>query len=830
MNISYDWLKQFIEIGQTPRELAATLTSLGLECDTVEEVEAVRGGLRGVVIGKVLTCEAHPDSDHLHVTTVDLGGSEPVQIVCGAPNVSAGQTVAVATIGCVLYDKDGKEFKIKKSRMRGVDSFGMICAANELGLGSDHSGIMVLTPTKPGTPAAEYFHLVSDYCLTTELTPNRVDAASHLGTARDLSAWKACRNYQGEQQGDTTVTLPSVETYAEQRTDAAMRVRVIDNQGCPRYCGLTVRGVKVTESPDWLKRLLISAGQRPINNVVDITNFILLGIGQPLHCFDLAHVHGDEIQVRTCREGTLFTTLDGVEHKLSESDVMICDDEKPLCIAGVFGGLNSGVTTDTTDIFIESAFFNPTRIRRTARRHGLSTDASFRYERGTDPNILPYAARLAAVMIQQSGGGEICGPLRDTRPEGFEPFEVELSLNYCADLIGKRLERGLIECILRALEIEITEVEEKGDDTVMHLLVPRYRVDVNRQCDVVEEILRVYGYNNIETPERTWSSQGRLTDVDESRRMQARLSDWLSAAGFNEILNNSLTSVSYYDGNERWPLAKCVQLLNPLSRDLGVMRQSLLYGGLESIQRNVNRRAGDLCLYEFGNVYSNDSGKEITAERPLSPFSEEQHLDLWMTGLLTPAGWQRSSIESSIFDLKAIVQALLQKLGIKAQAVVWNQSSDSIFAAKLTMTNRGGKELGELGVLRKAVTAGFDIETPVYYATLRWQQLMKMGSGKVDFAPLEKTQPVRRDLALLLPVGVSFAEVEQTVRRAEKRLLRSVSLFDVYEGKGIEEGFRSYAIALIMQDNEKTLTDKQIESSVSKITAALERELGAVQR
>ncbi len=830
MNISYDWLGRFIEIGQEPRQLAATLTSLGLECDTVEEVEAVPGGLRGVVIGKVLTCVPHPDSDHLHITTVDLGGPEPVQIVCGAPNVAAGQTVPVATIGCVLRDKEGHEFKIKKSKMRGVESFGMICAADELGLGTDHAGIMVLEETKPGTPAADYFNLASDWCLETELTPNRVDAASHLGTARDLSAWKACRNFQGEQAGDPAVTLPSVEGYAEQRREGGIKVKVLDEQGCPRYAGVTIRGVRVAESPEWLRRLLTAAGQRPINNVVDVTNFVLLGLGQPLHCFDLAHVHGDEIQVRTCADGTPFTTLDGVEHRLSDRDVMICDDEKPLCIAGVFGGLDSGVTESTTDIFIESAYFNPTRVRRTARRHGLSTDASFRYERGTDPNILPYAARLAAVMIQQLGGGEICGPLRDTRPEGFAPFPVALGLNYCESLIGKRLDPELIACILRALEIEITATDVTDSDTVLHLLVPRYRVDVTRPCDVVEEILRVYGYNNVETPERTWSTQGCLTEVDESRRMQARLSDWLSARGFNEILNNSLTSVAYYDGNERWPLAECVSLLNPLSRDLGVMRQTLLYGGLESMQRNVNRRAADLRFYEFGNVYHNDASKEITAERPLCPFSEEMHLDLWMTGLLTPAGWQRPAVEATVFDLKADVEALLQKMGIPAGAVVWTQGADTIFAARLTLSNRGGKVLGELGVLRKGVTAPFDIEAPVCYATLRWQPLMRLGSGKVDFAPLPKTQPVRRDLALLLPAAVTFAQVETAVRKAERRLLRSVTLFDVYEGKGIPEGFRSYAIALTLQDNEKTLTDKQIESAVTKITAVLTKELGAQQR
>lgn len=833
MDISYDWLQRFIEITEAPKALAATLTSLGLECDTVEEVEAIAGGLRGVVIGKVLTCESHPDSDHLHVTTVDVGAETPLQIVCGAPNVAAGQTVAVATIGCVLYDKEGHEFKIKKSKMRGVESYGMICAADELGLGSDHSGIMELDGTRaesrPGTPAAEYFALKSDFRLVTELTPNRVDAASHLGTARDIRARKVCLNAQGQNGGNPAITLPSVAAYDEQRPDAAIDVKVEDTAGCERYVGVTMRGVKVGPSPEWLQRLLTAAGQRPINNVVDVTNFVLLGIGQPLHCFDLAHVHGNQIQVRTCPEGTPFVTLDGVERKLSDKDLMICDDERPLCIAGVFGGLDSGVTESTTDIFIESAYFNATRVRRTARRHGLSTDASFRYERGTDPNILPYAAKLAAVMIRELGGGEICGPLRDTRPEGFAPFGVELSLDYCRRLIGKDIGTQLIENILEGLEIEITSRSHTPEgDTLLRLLVPRYRVDVTRACDVVEEILRVYGYNNVETPTRTWITQSQLTAVDESRKMQSRISEWLSARGYNEILNNSLTSVSYYDGNARWNLEECVSLLNPLSRDLGVMRRTLLYGGLESLQRNVNRKATDLRLYEFGNVYRRQpSPQDATPDKPLRYYHEEKHLDLWLTGLLTEGGWQRAAVESSIYDLKADVAAMLALLGIPEGAIVWSQDADSIYAARLQAATRQGKLLVELGVLRKSVAARFDIEKPVYYASLRWDALMKLGSGKVDFAPLPKTQPVHRDLALLVPTDITFAQMEQTVRKAERKLLRSVTLFDVYEGKGVPEGYRSMAIALTLQDNDKTLTDKQIENSVGRILAALDKELGA---
>lgn len=827
MNISYKWLKRFIDPGLAPRELAAVLTSLGLECDTVEEVESIRGGLRGIVTGKVLTCEDHPDSDHLHVTTVDLGNGAPVQIVCGAPNVAAGQKVVVATVGTTLYDGD-KEFQIKKSKIRGKESFGMICAEDEIGVGKDHAGIMVLPEdVKPGTPAAEYFNVESDYMLEVELTPNRVDAASHLGTARDLKARIACDDAMGiGEPRNPEVTVPSTEGFAPDRQDGAVKIRVEDEQGCPRYSGVTIRGVKVKESPEWLKNLLTATGQRPINNIVDITNFILLGIGQPLHCFDLNKVKGEEIVVRTCPKGTEFTTLDGVEHKLDESDLMICDAEKPMCIAGVFGGLDSGVTEETTSVFIESAYFNPTRVRKTARRHGLSTDASFRYERGTDPNITVYAAKLAALLIKELAGGEICGDVEDIYPKPIEKAEMDFSLDYCARLIGKRIPRDIIITILKALEID---VEEKSED-LLHLKVPTYRVDVYRPCDVVEEILRVYGYNNVEFTDNMHVSLSQRGDTDMSYALQQTVSEQLTAQGFNEILNNSLTAVSYYEDSELMPLSACVRLMNPLSNDLAVLRQTLLYGGLESIAHNVNRKERNLKFYEFGKVYHFDGTKERTSDKPLAQFDENENLALWITGDMTHGSWNVKAAEASVYDLKGIVLNIFSRAGISESSLKFVQGSDEIFAAKLTVEFKSGKQLAELGILRSSLLKKFDIEQSVVYAQIDWSALYKT-ARKVDvkFAELPKTQAVERDLALLVDKGVKFADIEEAVRKSERKLLREISLFDVYEGKNLPVDKKSYAIKMKLQDMEKTLNDKQIEASMSRIVSAL-KALGAELR
>lgn len=830
MDISYKWLKRYIEFSESPRELAAAFTSTGLECDQIEEVESVRGGLRGLKIGKVLTCEPHPDSDHMHVTTVDVGGDAPLQIVCGAPNVAAGQTVVVATIGTVLYDGD-KEFTIKKGKLRGVESLGMICAEDEIGLGNDHNGIMVLPDgVRPGTEAAEFFNVESDFRLEVELTPNRVDAASHYGCARDLKAlqWRRILEGNPESAELPEISLPDVSSFSVDRNDGAVSIEVADREGCPRYSGITIRGVKVGESPEWLRNLLVAAGQRPINSIVDITNFILLGIGQPLHCFDLAKVAGGKIVVRTCDEGTKFTTLDEVERTLSDKDLMICDAEKPMCIAGVFGGLDSGVTEATTDVFIESAYFNPTRIRRTARRHGLSTDASFRYERGTDPNICAYAARLAAVLIREIAGGEICGDVVDVYPEKVNPVEMDFSIRYCRGLIGKEIPKSLIVGILRALEFG---VESTSDDDVVRLSVPTYRVDVTRPCDVVEEVLRIYGYNNVEFGSEMHANLSKRTPVDEAYTLQQVVSNDLSGKGFREILNNSLTAVRYYEGNADFPIDNAVKVMNPLSQDLGVMRQTLLFGGLESIAHNVNRKATDLRFYEFGNVYSFDASKEKTDERPLAQYSEHAELALWITGNLNEASWNRKAEPATVFDLKAIVFNILAKAGVEMPALKLTQGSDATFSVKLDIAHRSGKTLGVLGILSRNTLKLADIDHEVCYAALDWGYLCKLSAKHTTlFSPIEKTLPVRRDLALLIDASTSFADVEQCARKAGGKLLRDVRLFDVYEGRNLPEGKKSYAVAFTIQDPEATLKDKQIDGVMDKIIKALQNTLGASLR
>ena len=826
MNISYKWLKEYIDLPEdmTPEQVADALTSIGLETGGVERVESIRGGLRGIVIGKVLTCTEHPDSDHLHVTTVDLGGEQPEQIVCGAPNVAAGQTVVVATVGTTLYDGD-KEFKIKKSKIRGVESFGMICAEDEIGVGTSHDGIIVLPDgaAAPGTPAAEYFNLSDDYVLEVDLTPNRIDAASHYGVARDLNAW------MGVHAAATALRRPSVDAFRAGTKDqpGAIAVAVEAPQACTRYAGVTIRGVKVAPSPEWLCKRLEAIGLRPINNIVDITNFVLLGIGQPLHCFDLDKVKGEHIIVRTCPEGTAFTTLDGVERKLSEADLMICDAEKPMCIAGVFGGLDSGVTEETSSVFIESAYFNPTRVRRTARRHGLSTDASFRYERGTDPNITVYAARLAALLIRELAGGEICGDVADIYPEPVAPAEFDFSLDYCSRLIGKALPRELVVCILRALEIG---VEETADPDKLHLRVPNYRVDVYRPCDVVEEILRIYGYNNVEIYTEAHINLSQRGDADFSYDLQQLVSEQLTGCGFNEILNNSLSSQSYYSESELLPLANCVTLMNPLSGDLSVLRQTLLYGGLESVAHNVNRKAVDLKFYEFGNVYSRDPQKEPTAEKPLASYSERAALGIWMTGDKTPASWNTKAAEATVYDLKAAVENIFRRLGVNAAELQSRQGNDEIFSAKLDIDSRSGKHIATLGLVRRALLKKFDIAQDVAYAEIDWNALYKLTARRrVTFTEIPRTQPVERDLALLIDKSVRFADIEAAIRGAEKRLLRDVRLFDVYEGKNLPEGKKSYAVSMTLQDNEKTLNDKQIEAVMAKIIKAV-RNLGAELR
>ena len=822
MNISYNWLKQYLDFALTPDEVAAALTSTGLETGGVEEVESIRGGLRGIVIGKVLTCIDHPDSDHLHITTVDLGDGKETQIVCGAPNVAAGQTVVVATVGTTLYDGD-KEFAIKKSKIRGVESFGMICAEDEIGIGASHDGIIVLPEgaAAPGTPAAEYYGLTSDYVLEVDLTPNRIDAASHYGVARDLSAWLATH------ATPAALTRPSVEAYAVEKPEGGVAVEVENTEACPRYCGVTIEGVKVAESPKWLKDRLNAIGIRPINNIVDITNYILHAFCQPLHCFDADRIGGGRIVVRTCPEGTVFTTLDGVERKLNAADLMICDAERPMCMAGVFGGLDSGVTDETHDIFLESACFNPTSVRRTARRHGLSTDSSFRFERGVDPNGCVYALKLAALMVQELAGGEITGEIVDIYPEPVEPAEVKFSYDAFDRAMGAEVPRTTVDEILRLLEIEATAQE----DGTLSLRVPTYRVDVTRPCDVYEDILRIYGYNNIPMPQSLHSSISEKARTDADDDLRRVLSEQLSGAGYREILNNSLTAEAYYRDLKELDAEGCVHLLNPLSQDLNVLRRTLLFGGLQSLARNINRRNPDLRMYEFGDVYSLRKGAESTAEQPLAPFAEGKRLGLWLTGDIRPAGWLRPAEAATFYDLSAEVEKVIARLGISEGELQLQRGETDLLSPALLIATRSGKAIGSMGVVRPELAARCDVRATVYYAELDTDVLFEMASRhRTQFKPLPKTQAVRRDLSLLLDCSVTMADIEREVRAAERKLLRGVELFDVYEGDKLPAGKKSYAVAIYLQDDEKTLNDKQIDAIMAKVLQRLTGNLGAEQR
>lgn len=821
MNISYNWLKEYLNFNLSPEEVSAALTSIGLETDGVEKVETIKGGLEGLVVGKVLTCVEHPDSDHLHITTVDLGDGIPTQIVCGAANVAAGQHVVVATVGTKLYDGD-KEFAIKKSKIRGVESFGIICAEDEIGVGTSHDGIIELPETvKPGTLAKDYYNVKDDYMFEVDLTPNRIDAASHFGVARDLAAWMKAQGMQAD------LHSPSVDAFHSDRADGAIPVEVECQEAAIRYAGLTIRGVKVAESPEWLRNYLTAIGQRPINNVVDITNFILNAYCQPLHCFDLAKVKGNKIVVRPAAEASKFVTLDGVERTMTARDLMICNAEEPMCIAGVFGGLESGVTEQTTDIFLESACFHPTWVRKTARRQGLNTDASFRFERGVDPNNVIYALKAAALLVKELAGGEICGEISDFYPAPVERPMVELSLDYMSRLIGKTLDKGLVKTILAALEMEI----EKETDDVLALRIPTYRVDVTRPCDVVEDILRIYGYNNVEFDETLHASLSYRQPTDDANQLQNLVSEQLTAAGYREIMNNSLTAVSYYDGLEMYPLDNCVRLLNPLSSDLAVMRQTLVFGGLESLAHNINRKSANLLMYEFGNVYSFDPQAESTEEKPLAPFAEEAHLGIWMTGDLHTANWTSPAVKSTVFDLKAVVENVFARLGVSQKELVAKQTSNDLFAACLEYRNRGGKLIGYVGVVSHKMLKKTDISQPVYFAELNWNALVKIAlKKKVEYTDLPKSMPVKRDLALLIDAATTFADVETVIRNSEKRLLKSVTLFDVYEGKNLEAGKKSYAVSMTLQDDEKTLNDKQIDAVMKKIITNLQKQLGAQLR
>ncbi len=820
MNISYNWLKEYVSFDLNPNEVAEALTSIGLEVGSVEEVQSIKGGLEGIVIGEVLTCEPHPNSDHMHVTTVNLGSGDPVQIVCGAANVAAGQKVVVATIGTKLYDGD-ECFTIKKSKLRGIESLGMICAEDEIGIGTSHEGIIVLPEDAvPGTPAKDYFNIKSDYVIEVDITPNRADACSHYGVARDLYA------YLVQAGKKTALTRPSDEMFAVDNHDLNIDIEVVDPAMCPRYAGVTIKDVTVKESPEWLQNKLRLIGLRPINNIVDITNYILHAYGQPLHCFDADKIKGGKIVVRSMPQGTPFVTLDGVERKLDERDLMICNVEEPMCMAGVFGGLDSGTTETTKNVFLESAYFNPTTVRKTARRHGLSTDSSFRFERGIDPNNVIYCLKQAALLVKELAGGTISMEIKDNYPAPIADFTVDLKYQYVHDLIGKTIPVETIKSIVSSLEMKIISETQDG----ITLQVPPYRVDVQRPCDVVEDILRIYGYNNVEIPTTLKSSLTTKGEVDRSQKLQNLISEQLVGCGFNEILNNSLTKSAYYENLETYPLKNSVMLMNPLSNDLNCMRQTLLFGGLESIQHNANRKNADLKFFEFGNCYYYNAEKK-NPEKALAAYSENYHLGLWVTGKRVTNSWAHAEENSSVYELKAYVLNIFSRLGLNLGSVVFGNLANEIYSAAVSIHTRGGKLLATFGIVSKKIQKAFDLDNEVYYAEINWTELMKaVKNVKVSYTEISKFPSVKRDLALLLDKNVQFAEIESIAYETEKKLLKAVELFDVYEGKNLEPGKKSYAVSFLLQDENATLNDKQIDKIMNKLITNLENKLGAKLR
>lgn len=820
MNISYNWLKEYLDFDLQPDEVAAALTSIGLETGGVEEVQTIKGGLEGLVIGEVLTCEDHPNSDHLHITTVNVGGEAPLQIVCGAPNVAAGQKVIVAVNGTRLYDGD-QCFTIKKSKIRGVESNGMICAEDEIGIGTDHSGIIVLpADAVVGTLAKDYYNVKSDYVLEVDITPNRVDATSHYGVARDLAA------YLKQAGKPAALRLPSVEAFKIDDETPAIEVVVENEEACLRYSGVTIKGVTVKESPEWLQNRLRVIGLRPINNVVDVTNFILHELGQPLHSFDAAKIKGNKVVVKAVEAGTKFVTLDGVERTLTDRDLMICNTEEPMCIGGVFGGLDSGVTEQTTDVFLESACFHPTWIRKTARRFGLNTDASFRFERGLDPNNTIYVLKRAALLIQELAGGKITGAIQDVYPKVVEPYRVEVSYAKINSLIGKEIPVETVKSIVDSLEMKIESETAEG----LCLRVPVYRIDVQRDVDVIEDILRIYGYNNVEFNEEVKACLSYQTPTDHSYKMQNLISEQLCGCGFNEIMNNSLTRSAYYSDLTVYPEKNCVRLMNPLSADLNVMRQTLLFGGLESAEHNMKRRRGNIRFYEFGNCYQYDETKKKEGET-LAGFSEDYRLGIWLAGNRVENSWAHPNEKTTVYELKAYVENVLSRLGLNLGKLVFGVLTDDIYSAGLSITTQSGRRLGSLGIVSKKILKAMDIDVEVYFAELSWTALMKeTKKNKVTYTEISKFPAVKRDLALLLDKSVAFADIEKIAGESERKLLKSVTLFDVYEGKNLPAGKKSYAVSFYLQDDNKTLNDKQIDAIMKKIQTNLEQKLGAQLR
>ena len=824
MNISYKWLKEYVDFDLGAEQVAEALTSIGLEVGSVEEVQAIKGGLQGLVVAEVLTCEPHPNSDHMHVCSVNIGAEEPVQIVCGAANVAQGQKVIVATLGTKLYD--GEEcFTIKRSKLRGIESLGMICAEDEIGIGTSHDGIIVLPQdAKVGTPAAEYYGIESDWVIEVDITPNRADACSHYGVARDLYAWLVRNGHK------TALHRTDVSSFAADNNDLDIDIVVENAEACPRYCGVTIKGCEVKESPEWLQTKLRTIGVRPINNVVDVTNYVMFAYGQPLHCFDADMIEGKKVVVKTMPEGTPFVTLDGEEHKLSERDLAICNANAPMCIAGVFGGKGSGTYETTKDVLLESAYFNPTWIRKSARRHGLNTDASFRFERGIDPDLQVYALKVAALMVKELAGGTVSMDIKDIEAPGLaKNFAVDLEYKYAHDLIGKTIPAEVIKEIVTSLDMKITAESESG----ISLSVPAYRVDVQRPCDVVEDILRIYGYNNVEIPTAVKSSLTIKGEVDRSNKLQNLVSEQLVGEGFREILNNSLTKEAYYNDLAAYPKDRAVKLLNPLSSDLNVLRQTLLFGGLESIAHNANRKNANLRFFEFGNCYykNPDTTEEQKAADTLAAYSEDLHLGLWLTGKRVEASWAHPEEPSSVYELKAYVGHILTRLGAPVGKLKQQAGANDIFAKSLALVDNNGTVVLEFGLVKKALTAAFDISAEVYFADINWTLLMKKTKKhSVNFTEISKFPAVSRDLALLVDKSVEFARIEQIAFAADRKFLKKVTLFDVYEGKNLEAGKKSYAVNFLLQDDTKTMNDKQTDAVMAKIIASLEKQIGAKLR
>ena len=804
MEISFNWLKKYIDLDISAEETAKILTDIGLEVEDFRKVETIRGGLAGVVVGEVVECEDHPDSDHLHVTSVDVGAEAPLRIVCGAPNCRKGLKVLCATIGSVLYPNGGDEpFKIKRSKIRGVESMGMLCAEDELGIGTDHAGIMELPADAPvGMPAREFLHIKDDYLIGIGLTPNRIDAASHIGVARDLAAYLRSRGKQ------VSLKLPSVDDFAVDNHDMPIEIVVENSAAAPRYAGLTVTGCKIAPSPEWMQNELRAAGINPKNNLVDITNYVLFELGQPLHAFDADKIEGHKVVVRNCAEGTPFVTLDGVERKLSSEDLMICSAVRPMCIGGVFGGLDSGISDTTTNVFLESAYFNPVSIRKSAKRHGLNTDASFRFERGIDPNIQVYALKRAALLMKELAGGKISSEITDINPTPAQDFVFDISFTRIDSLVGKHIPEQTVRTILDALEVKILA---QKDDT-QTVAVPPYRVDVRREADIIEDILRIYGYNNVEIPQRVSSTLNIA-------------SDFLSANGYTEIMSNSLTKGAYYDALTSYPASACVRILNPLSADLNVLRQTLLFNALEAVELNINHRNGDLKLYEVGNCYYYD--QSVETDNPLNRYSERYRMGITVTGADTAPSWNSKPAPVSFYTLRAAVEKLLRRFGVDIYSLHCETTDCDLFADAVSLTH-GKREIVRMGVVSPKLRRMFDIKQEVYFAEIEFDNLIRLASKQhITAEELSKFPEVKRDLALLVDKGVTFSQLRDIAFATEKKLLKRVVLFDVYEGDKLPEGKKSYALSFTLEDKTQTLNDKTIEKTMNNLARQLEARAGA---